>query len=101
MFWHEYKPLNPALLTWNREGYGVSGYATVNNIKHKVCERVNGNAKREATCFKEYKNPTKYKHSVNIEVPIPEQWNFNQDKILTEINNLKEQTDVPSIFISE
>jgi hypothetical protein len=99
LFWQEYEPLDATAITWVREGYGVSGYVTVEKIKYKVCERVNGNAKREATCFKEYRNLNKYKHSVNIEVPIPEQWNFNETEILTEINNLKASAnDSPNIL---
>jgi hypothetical protein len=101
LFWQEYEPLDAKQLAWVREGYGVSGYATVNKIKYKVCERVNGNAKREATCFKEFKNLTKYKHSVNIEVPIPDPWNFDQTAILTEINNLKGSTDESTDILTE
>lgn len=89
LFWHEYKPLDADQISWVREGYGVSGYITSGGISLKVCERVNGNAKREATCFKEFKDLTKYTNSVHIQVPIPEPWNFNQQKILTEINDLK------------
>jgi hypothetical protein len=101
VYWQEYQLLDPVGINWIREGYGVSGYITVEQNLHKIVERVNGNAKREATCFKEFKNLTKYKHSVSIEVPIPEQWNFNQEKILTEIQHLKGNTHVDSLFISE
>ena len=101
LFWQEYQPLDPAKMTWIREGYGVSGYVTVNQIPYKVCERVTGNAKREATCFKEFKNLNKYKYSVNIEVPIPDPWDFNQTVILTEINNLKGNIDVPTNILTE
>lgn len=101
LFWQEYELLEAKQIVWVREGYGVSGYATVDKIKYKVCERVNGNAKREATCFKEYKNLNKYKHSVNIEVPIPDQWNFDQAAILTEINNLKGSANVSPNILTE
>jgi hypothetical protein len=67
----------------------------------EVCERVTGNAKREATCFKEFKNLNKYRYSVNIEVPIPDPWDFNQTIILTEINNLKGNIDVPTNILTE
>jgi hypothetical protein len=101
LFWQEYEPLDAKQLAWTREGYGVSGYATVDKIKYKVCERVNGNAKREATCFKEFKNLNKYKHSVSIEVPIPDPWNFDQAAILTEINNLKGSAHVSNNILTE
>lgn len=101
LFWQEYQPLDANKITWQREGYGVSGYQTVKGVLHKVCERVNGNAKREATCFKEYKNLTKYKHSVHIEVPIPEPWNFDQTTILTEINDLKGSNNVRPCILTE
>lgn len=93
LFWQEYEPLDPAAITWVREGYGVSGYVTIDGIAYKVCERVNGNAKREATCFKEFKNLLKYKNSVSIEVPIPEPWSFDQKAILAEIAHLKGSTN--------
>jgi hypothetical protein len=57
--------------------------------------RVRDGAPREATCFKEYKDPTKYSHSVSISVPIPKSWPFDKEKILTE---LKETQDVPNLF---
>ena len=101
VYWQQYQLLDPALITWIREGYGVSGYTTVGEDLHKIVERVNGNAKREATCFKEYKNLTKYTYSISIEVPIPEQWNFNQEKILTEIKHLKGTTDDHSLLITK
>ena len=101
LFWQEYQPLDADQLTWIREGYGVSGYAVVGKISYKVCERVNGNAKREATCFKEFKNLNKYKHSVSIEVPIPDPWNFDQTTILTEINHLKGSTHAHSCILTE
>jgi hypothetical protein len=101
LYWQEYQPLDAGQISWIREGYGVSGYATINNIKYKVCERVNGNAKREATCFKEFKNLNKYQHSVNIQVPIPDPWNFDQTAILTEINHLKGSTCVSTNILTE
>jgi hypothetical protein len=95
LFWQEYKPLDPANIVWKREGNGVSGYKTINEQLHKVCERINGNAKREATCFKEFKNLIKYQHSAHIKVPIPEPWNFDQTAILCEINDRrKTQNDI-------
>jgi hypothetical protein len=63
-------------------------------------QRVNGNAKREATCFKEYKDLTKYNSSASIKLPLPDPWKFNKEDILTEIN-LKEKSNVNSILFSE
>jgi hypothetical protein len=100
LFWKEYEHIDPAKLEWKREGYGVSGYAKVGDKNHKLVERVNGNAKREATCFKEYKNLTKYKCSAGIKLPLPDPWEFNKDAILAEIN-LKELSHDNSILFTE
>ena len=101
LFWQEYEPLDYNNITWVSEGYGVSGYSMINGVKYKVCERINGNSKREATCFKEFKNVINYKHSIDIEVPIPDPWNFNQTAILKEINNLKGLHNVSTNILSE
>jgi len=102
VFWQEYQTPKTKDITWSREKGDVVGYMMIDNVLQKVVSRVRGGAPREATCFKEYKNPTKYKYSVSIEVPIPEPWNFDQEKILTEINNLKGSTNVPpDLFIVE
>lgn len=85
LFWKEYEHLDSKQLEWKKEGYGVSGYIKVGEKKHKLVERVNGNAKREATCFKEYKDLTKYKNSIQIKLPIPEPWAFDKESILLEI----------------
>lgn len=85
LFWKEYQHVDADTLEWKKEGYGVSGYVKVGDKKHKLVERVNGNAKREATCFKEYKNLTKYKNSVHIKLPIPKPWAFDKDAILLEM----------------
>ena len=97
IFWKEYKHLDPNKIEWKKEGYGVSGYINENNISYKIAERINGNAKREATCFKEYKNVTKYEHSVTLKVPIPNPWPFDKNTTLAEIN-LKEKNHVPILF---
>ena len=101
LYWQEYQLLDPTSIIWVREGYGVSGYIKVGDNMHKIVERVNGNAKREGTCFKEYKDLTKYTNSVSIKLPIPEQWEFDQAKILTEITNLKGNTNDSPILDSE
>lgn len=100
LFWKEYEFLDHSKITWVREGNGVSGYIEINGILKKICERINGNAKREATCFKEYKDLTKYEYSTNIILPLPDPWKFDKVSILEEIN-LKEKSNVNSILFSE
>ncbi len=100
LFWKEYEFLDHSKIKWIREGDGVSGYIETNGILKKICERVNGNAKREATCFKEYKDLTKYICSTNIKLPLPDLWKFDKVSILEEIN-LKEKLNVNSILFSE
>ena len=100
LFWQEYKPLDSKKITWVREGSSVVGYADVDGTSMMICERINGNAKREATCFKEYKDLTKYICSANISLPVPDPWEFNKETILAEIN-LKEKLNVKSILFSE
>lgn len=100
LFWQEYAPVAASKISWIREGVCVAGYAEIDGISQKVCERINGNAKREATCFKEYKNLTKYNCSASISLPLPDPWEFNKDNILTEIN-LKEKLNAHPILFSE
>lgn len=97
LFWQEYQPIDTTKLTWIREGASVGGYIDIDKVPQKVCERINGNAKREATCFKEYKNLTKYNYSVELKIPIPDPWSFDKDIILAEIN-LKEQNRGSLLF---
>jgi hypothetical protein len=85
LYWKEYKHIDPKQLTWKKEGYGVSGYLLVGEKLHKVMERVNGNAKREGTCFKEYKNLTAYVNCAQLQVPIPDPWAFDPAVIRAEI----------------
>lgn len=100
LFWQEYIPVDTAKIIWVREGACVAGYADVDGISQKVCERINGNAKREATCFKEYKDLTKYNCSASISLPLPDPWEFNKDTILAEIN-LKGKSHDNSILLTE
>jgi hypothetical protein len=86
VYWHEYSPLDGNTIKWVKEGYGVTGYAKVDGKNVVVCERVNGNAKREATCYKEYKDLGKIANSVHIKVPLPEPWNFDEAAILKELD---------------
>lgn len=98
LFWKEYQPLDYSKIQWLREGYGVSGYSTINGVQQKICERVNGNAKREATCFKEYKNLIEYNCSVNIKLPLPEPWKFDKNAILEELNLKEEKLNGSDLF---
>lgn len=94
MYWQEIKLPNLKEISWVKNSNGVDGLIDNQIVMH----RVRGGAPREATCFKEYKNPTKYKHSVSISVPIPELWPFDQQKILAEITHLKESQSGPILF---
>lgn len=85
LFWQPYQHLDPDLIEWQRVAYGVWGLMDIDGKKQRVMERVNGNAKREATCFKEFKDLTKYSHSARITVPIPEPWAFDETVLLAEI----------------
>lgn len=98
LFWQQYVPLDINKIIWVREGDSVAGYSNNNGISMKICQRVNGNAKREATCFKEYKDVTKYTYSANIKVPIPELWVFNKEATLAEINQLEQLNVNPILF---
>ncbi len=97
LFWAEYTPLDNELITWTREGCSVCGYIHLDGVNKKVCERIDGNAKREATCFKEYKDLTKYKNSAKFDLPLPDPWHFDLDEILAEID-LKEKNDASVLF---
>lgn len=93
LFWDEYKSISAANIEWVREGSSVNGYITENDKKIIVCERINGNAKREATCYKEYKNLLTIANSKLLVVPIPQPWEFNEENILKEIENYKTGLD--------
>lgn len=86
LFWQSYCSLDTRQIQWVREGSGVAGYTEVDSVAYKVCERINGNAKREATCFKEYKDLTKFTNSFSTKLPLPEPWQFQPEQILEEIN---------------
>lgn len=90
IYWHEYRALDASTIKWTKEGYGVSGYAKVDDQNMVVCERVNGNAKREATCYKEYKDLTKIANSIHIRVPIPQPWAFDEKSILKELDSISD-----------
>jgi hypothetical protein len=101
VYWQELLLPKTKSIVWKKETGGVDGYVEVGSTSQIVMHRVKDGAPREATCFKEYKDPTKYKHSVSISVPIPEQWPFDQQAILAELQHLKESSYDPSILFSE
>jgi hypothetical protein len=72
-------------ITWVRDGGNINGLVNINDKQQIVMHRVRGGAPREATCFKEYKDPTKYKNSLSIAVSIPDPWPFDKNAILKEI----------------
>ena len=97
VYWQELEVPNLKTITWAQTNNGVDGL--INN--QIVMHRVRGGAKREATCFKEYKDPTKYKHSVSISVPIPDRWPFDLATIQAEIKHLKEKSHGNPILFTE
>jgi hypothetical protein len=101
LYWQELLLPKTKNIVWKKETGGVDGYVNVSDGSQIVMHRVRDGASREATCFKEYKDPTKYKHSVSISVPIPEQWPFDQEAILAELQHLKEQSYDSSILFTE
>jgi hypothetical protein len=105
LYWQEYQEPDIKTITWSRKGDAVFGkQKQMIDGKLKdviICKRFNGNAKRTATNYAEYKNPTKYKYSASISVPIPDLWYFNKEKILAELQNLKELSHDNSILLTE
>ena len=101
VYWQELTLPKTKDIIWKQEAGGVDGYVEVNGTSQIVMHRVRDGAPREATCFKEYKDPTKYKHSASISVPIPEQWPFNQEFILAELQHLKEKSHDSTILFTE
>lgn len=87
LFWKDLELLDADKIDWQREGSSVCGYQNIDGVPKKICERINGNAKREATCFKEYKDLRRYQNSVDIKVPIPDLWAFDREQILLEIDS--------------
>lgn len=89
-YWQEYQSLDPKKLHWVTEKGCVVGYQShefesgAQNVK--MCLRYNGNVNRLATNFVEYKNPTKYKNSAHVSIPLPDAWEFDLEKTLAELN---------------
>jgi hypothetical protein len=86
VYWQKQSLPKTKDIIWEREKGGVNGVITVNGTPQIVMHRVRDGAPREATCFKEYKDPTKYSNSASISVPIPEKWPFDEEKILAELS---------------
>jgi hypothetical protein len=97
VYWQEFK--FPALntISWASTPNGVDGYDQTNQI---VMHRVRGGAKREATCLKEYKDPTVYTNSVSISVPIPDPWAFNIGAIRAEISKSRSLKVMKNLIFS-
>ena len=97
-FWQEYATPKTKDIIWGKDSNGIYGSTLIDGVLQRIIYRVRDGSRREATCFKEYKNPTKYKYSATIEVPIPDPWPFDQTQILAEINNLKANHHVSILF---
>lgn len=89
VFWQPYQDLDHGKIQWSREPGMVIGNVVVDGNQIKIVERINGNSKREATCFKEFKDLLKYQNSLHVGVPLPDPWAFDQTALLTEINYLE------------
>jgi hypothetical protein len=89
VYWQEYQPLDANKINWFREGSAIVGSIKIDNIEHVICKRIDGNATRESTCFKEYKNLIKFANSVKIKVPVPGPWLFDINTSLDEIKLLE------------
>jgi hypothetical protein len=91
VYWQPYKSLDHTTIKWQRDqkAKSVVGYSTINiegeDREVKVCERFNGNSKRLATIFAEYKNPSTYQNSAQFSMPLPKPWAFDKDTILKEM----------------
>ena len=89
VFWQPYQELDHDVIQWTREPGVVIGNVSIGGNQVKIVERINGNSKREATCFKEFKDLAKYRHHLHVGVPLPDPWSFNQSALLEEINALE------------
>lgn len=98
VYWQEQSLPKSKDITWHHEANGINGCVDVDGTTQIVMHRVRDGAPREATCFKEYKDPTKYKHSASISVPIPDPWPFDRKTVRAELNNLKENWYGPIVF---
>lgn len=100
VFYQEYEALDPSQLIWERDGDGVAGYELVDlgsgPVRVKKCRRIDGNAKRCATNFIEYKDPIKYKYSEHLQIPVPDIWEFDRKQMLSEIYRMENHaTNLP------
>jgi hypothetical protein len=88
VYWQELALPKARDITWVRDGGNVNGLIEIDGKMQIAMHRVRGGAPREATCFKEYKDPTKYAHSVGLSVPIPDPWPFDKDLVVAELQHL-------------
>jgi hypothetical protein len=89
VFWQTYDTLDADDIAWAREPGRVIGNVIIDGNAVKIVERINGNSKREATCFKEFKNLLTYQNSLHVGVPVPKPWAFNHTALLQEITDLE------------
>ena len=101
LFWQEYILPDYSNITWSRGKDRIFGYVTKDSRQYKIIERVNGNAKREATCFKEFKDLRNYKNSLHISVPVPKKIVYDQTSILTRIQQLRQENDERRLLIGQ
>lgn len=89
VFWQLYQSLDAKDISWSRQSGKVIGNVVIDGNSVKIMERINGNSKREATCFKEFKNLLKYQNFLHVGVPLPEPWAFDLKTTLAEIEHLE------------
>lgn len=89
VYWQEYQELDAQKIRWFREGGAIVGSIFIDGVEHVICKRIDGNATRESTCFKEYKNLIKFNNSAKIKIPVPNHWPFNLSELLDEIQVLE------------
>jgi len=71
---------------WQQTAGGVTGLDSQGQI---ICHRVRGGAPREATCYKEYKDPRTLAHRLELRVPVPPRDSFDLETCLREMDNFK------------
>lgn len=85
VYWQEYQELAPGMIKWEREGQSIVGSVVMDGLDHIIAKRIDGNATRESTCFKEYKNLLRFGNSVKVRVPVPDHWAFDLATLLAEM----------------
>lgn len=94
LYWQEYQELDATAINWFREGSSIVGSIKIDGLEHVICKRIDGNATRESTCFKEYKNLIKFNNSAKIKIPVPDHWPFNLNDLLNEIYSLEKSKSI-------